>query len=84
MYYIVLIVSSMLLGMIIGKNFFFKDSIFSDLDIMQITQKIELYKDDPCYDNLHFEWEYVIRTKDQKIETFSPNLQKIIKSIIDE
>lgn len=82
MYYILLIGTSFILGVIICRNFYFKDSIFSDVDIMLITQQIEEHKNESIYNKLKFDWEYVLRTHDQDIEKMSPELKKIIEHVL--
>jgi hypothetical protein len=83
MHIVLLSICTFILGFILGKNFYFKDSMFSDVDIMLITQEIELCRNESFYDKLKFDWEYVLRTHDENVESMSKELQKIIDKILN-
>ena len=83
MHIVLLSICTFILGFILGKNFYFKDSMFSDVDIMLITQEIELCKSDSFYEKLKFDWEYVLRTRDENVDDMSKELQKIIDKILN-
>lgn len=83
MHIVLLSICTFILGFILGKNFYFKDSMFSDVDIMLVTQEIELCKGESFYEKLKFDWEYVLRTRDENVESMSKELQKIIDKILN-
>jgi hypothetical protein len=82
MQYIALIIASFVLGVVVCRNTYYKDSIFSDVDIMLITQQIETHKGEEIYEKLKFEWEYVLRIHEQNIDHVTPELQKIIDHVL--
>jgi hypothetical protein len=83
MHIVLLSICTFILGFILGKNFYFKDSMFSDVDIMLITQEIELFRNESFYEKLKFDWEYVLRTHDENVDCMSKELQKIIDKILN-
>ncbi len=83
MKYILITVVAFIIGFISRKNLYFNNSMFSDVDIMLITQEIELYKDEIFYDKLKFDWEYALRTHDENVDEMSKELQKIIDKILN-
>jgi hypothetical protein len=82
MHYIAVIIASFVLGVVVCRNTYYKDSIFSDVDIMLITQQIETHKGEAIYEQLKFEWEYVLKIHEQDIDHASPELQKIIDHVL--
>jgi hypothetical protein len=82
MSYIVTVIAAFIIGVVVCRNVYHKDSIFSDLDIMLITQYIEGYENDRMYESLKFEWEYFLRTHDQNIDKLSTELQKIVDHVL--
>lgn len=82
MYYIASVIVAFIAGIVVCRNVYYKDSLFSDLDIMFVTQHIESYKHDAMYESLKFEWEYVLRTHEQSIDKMSTELQKIIDHVL--
>jgi hypothetical protein len=49
---------------------------------MLITQQIETHKGEAIYEQLKFEWEYVLKIHEQDIDHASPELQKIIDHVL--